>query len=381
MATQTTRFGERDRNLARPAMRRNPVECMNSNRENPLKPALKQTTTNALASNKAYDLRVRKVAALKPSSIANVPCAKKDTAEPSKKAKKQIKEDPIEALTSKLSNISVEDIDAEDRENPLLCSEYINDIYDYMKIMEKEYAVDADYIKKKTDITERMRGILVDWLIQVHLKFKLLQETLYLTVAILDRYLSVTDIKRDKLQLTGVTCMLIASKFEEIYAPEVNDFVYITDNAYTFQNILDMEILILNTLEFDLNHPLPLHFLRRNSKAGNADGKVHTLGKYLTEICLTHVSMLKFKPSVLAAGAFLVAQHVLMPDKKWSSTLTHYTGYTREMALIPAKAICELVIRAEKSKHQAVRNKYSSSKFLSVSSLDELERVHDLLEE
>ena len=56
--------------------------------------------------------------------------------------------------------------------------------------------VDADYIKKKTDITERMRGILVDWLIQVHLKFKLLQETLYLTVAILDRYLSVTDIKR-----------------------------------------------------------------------------------------------------------------------------------------------------------------------------------------
>ncbi|XP_063680931.1 G2/mitotic-specific cyclin-B-like [Bolinopsis microptera] len=380
MATHTTRLGlgERDRNLARPAMRRNPVDCKNSNRDNALKPALKQTTTNALVTNKAYDLRVRKVAALKPSSIANVPYAKKETAEPSKKKKTT---DVVEDLTSKLQNISVEDIDEDDKENPLLCSEYINDIYAYMKIMEIEYRVDADYIKKKTDITDRMRGILVDWLIQVHLKFKLLQETLYLTVAILDRYLSVTDIKRDKLQLTGVTCMLIASKFEEIYAPEVNDFVYITDNAYTFQNILDMEINVLNTLEFDLNHPLPLHFLRRNSKAGNADGKVHTLGKYLTEICLTHMSMLKFKPSELAAGAFLVAQHVLMPDKKWNSTLTHYTGYTRDMALVPAKAICELVIRAEKSKHQAVRNKYSSSKFMSVSSLDELERVHDILEE
>lgn len=380
MATHTTRLGlgERDRNLARPAMRRNPVDCKNSNRDNALKPALKQTTTNALVTNKAYDLRVRKVAALKPSSIANVPFAKKETAEPSKKKKTT---DVVENLTSKLQNISVEDIDEDDKENPLLCSEYINDIYAYMKIMEIEYRVDADYIKKKTDITERMRGILVDWLIQVHLKFKLLQETLYLTVAILDRYLSVTDIKRDKLQLTGVTCMLIASKFEEIYAPEVNDFVYITDNAYTFQNILDMEINVLNTLEFDLNHPLPLHFLRRNSKAGNADGKVHTLGKYLTEICLTHMSMLKFKPSELAAGAFLVAQHVLMPDKHWNSTLTHYTGYSRDMALVPAKAICELVIRAEKSKHQAVRNKYSSSKFMSVSSLDELERVHDLLTE
>ncbi|KAL5260301.1 hypothetical protein ACHWQZ_G010431 [Mnemiopsis leidyi] len=375
MATHTTRFGERDRNLARPAIRRNPVDC--KNRDNILKPALKATTTNV--TNKAYDLRVRKVAALKPSSLANVPFAKKEIAEPSKK--NHITQNPVDAITSKLNNISVEDIDAEDRENPLLCSEYINDIYAYMKVMEKQYAVDADYIKKKTDITERMRGILVDWLIQVHLKFKLLQETLYLTVAILDRYLSVTDIKRDKLQLTGVTCMLIASKFEEIYAPEVNDFVYITDNAYTFQNILDMEIEILNTLEFDLNHPLPLHFLRRNSKAGNADGKVHTLGKYLTEISLTHISMLRFKPSELAAGAFLVAQHVLMPDKKWSSTLTHYTGYTRDMALLPAKAICELVVRAEKSKHQAVRNKYSSSKFMSVSGLDELERVHDLLAE
>lgn len=156
------------------------------------------------------------------------------------------------------------------------------------------FKVDADYMKKKTDITERMRGILVDWLVQVHLKFKLLQETLYLTVAILDRFLATSDIKRSNLQLVGVTSMLIASKFEEIYAPEVNDFVYITDNAYTYEQILEMEIKILNTLEFNLNHPLPLHFLRRNSKAGSADGKVHTLGKYLTELCLTHAC--KFIP-------------------------------------------------------------------------------------
>ena len=88
--------------------------------------------------------------------------------------------------------------------------------------------------------------------------------------------------------MVGVTSILIASKFEEIYAPEVNDFVYITNNAYTFQEILAMEIEVLNKLAFDINHPLPLHFLRRCSKVASADGKIHTLGKYLLDLCLAH---------------------------------------------------------------------------------------------
>lgn len=75
-------------------------------------------------------------------------------------------------------------------------------------------------------------------------------------------------VSRNKLQLVGVTSMLIASKYEEMYAPEVADFVYITDNAYTKKEIRDMEGIILRTLDFSVGKPLCLHFLRRNSKAG-----------------------------------------------------------------------------------------------------------------
>ncbi len=97
-----------------------------------------------------------------------------------------------------------------------------------------------------------MRAILIDWLVEVHLKFKLVPETLYLTVNLIDRFLEKEQVNRQKLQLVGVTAMLIACKYEEIYPPIVKDFVYITDNAYTKEDILIMEKKMLTTLDFNI---------------------------------------------------------------------------------------------------------------------------------
>lgn len=97
-----------------------------------------------------------------------------------------------------------------------------------------------------------MRAILVDWIIDVHAKFKLLPETLFLTINLIDRYLSRQKVSRSKLQLVGVASMLISTKYEEIYPPTIKDLVFITDNAYTKENILNMEMLILTSLDFDV---------------------------------------------------------------------------------------------------------------------------------
>ncbi|KAG9489443.1 hypothetical protein GDO78_005420 [Eleutherodactylus coqui] len=205
---------------------------------------------------------------------------------------------------------SVDDIDAEDSENPQLCSEYVMSIYSYLQQLELQQPIKQRYLEGK-EVNERMRAILVDWLVQVHSRFQLLQETLYMGIALMDRFLQVQPISRGKLQLVGVTALLVASKYEEMYSPEVMDFVYITDNAYSASQIREMEILMLRELNFDLGRPLPLHFLRRASKSCSADAEQHTLAKYLMELTLTDYDMVHFRPSEIASAALCLAQKVL----------------------------------------------------------------------
>lgn len=90
------------------------------------------------------------------------------------------------------------------------------------------------------DINEKMRAILIDWLIEVHYKFELMDETLFLTVNIIDRFLAKQTVVRKRLQLVGVTAMLLACKYEEVSVPVVDDLILISDRAYTRKEILDM---------------------------------------------------------------------------------------------------------------------------------------------
>lgn len=155
-----------------------------------------------------------------------------------------------------------------------------------------------------------MRAILVDWLVEVHLKFKLVPETLYMTVNIIDRYLSKNAIQRQKLQLVGVSAMFIASKFEEIYAPEVKDFVFVCDKAYTKEEILHMESLILKQLNFDLTSTSAYRFSQRLVFLSEADKKIEYLTQYLLELSLVEYKMLKYSPSLLGASAVYIAHHI-----------------------------------------------------------------------
>jgi len=137
---------------------------------------------------------------------------------------------------------NADDIDERDKEDPLCATEYVADMYVYYREKEAAASVRPVFMESQPHINERMRAILVDWLVEVHAKFKLVPETLYLTINLIDRYLEQETVTRPKLQLVGVTALLIGSKYEEIYPPELRDLVYICDRAYTRQDIIEMEV-------------------------------------------------------------------------------------------------------------------------------------------
>ncbi|XP_022351308.1 G2/mitotic-specific cyclin-B1-like isoform X2 [Enhydra lutris kenyoni] len=206
--------------------------------------------------------------------------------------------------------LAVNDVDAEDGADPNLCSEYVKDIYAYLRQLEEEQAIRPKYLLGR-EVTGNMRAILIDWLVQVQMKFRLLRETMYMTVSIIDRFMQNNCVPKKLLQLVGVTAMFIASKYEEMYPPETGDFAFVTDNTYAKHQIRQMEVKILRSLNFGLGRPLPPHFLRRASKIGEVDVEQHTLAKYLMELTMVDYDMVHFPPSQIAAGAFCLALKIL----------------------------------------------------------------------
>merc|ERR1711875_85359 len=232
----------------------------------------------------------------------------------------------------------VKDIDAEDSSNPQLCTEYALEIYAYLKQLEKRGSVRPDFLSG-CPTSDKMRSVLVDWLVEVQIQFKLLQETLFLTVDTIDRFLAVEGktIHRSKLQLVGVSAMFLISKIEEVYAPAISDFVYITDHAYTDMDIRQMELRIIRALNFDLCQPISLNFLRRYSKAGEVDMLQHSLAKYTLEVCLLDYLLLSTPGSLLASAALCLSLLLLDPaltfETVWNKTLTFYSGYSSKQVL------------------------------------------------
>merc|ERR1719369_1188225 len=141
--------------------------------------------------------------------------------------------------------------------------EYFEDIYKYLRQSEVKRLPKSNYMTKQPDISHSMRSILVDWLVEVSEEYKLHDETLYLAVNYIDRFLSQMSVLRGKLQLVGTAAMFIAAKFEEIYPPDATEFVYITDDTYTKRQVLRMEHLILKVLAFDLTPPTIFYFVNR----------------------------------------------------------------------------------------------------------------------
>ncbi|MBA0597179.1 hypothetical protein Gorai_006994 [Gossypium raimondii] len=263
-----------------------------------------------------------------------------------------------------------EDFDAMSND-PQMCGYYASDIYGYLHQMEVDPKRRPlpDYIEKvQKDVRMSMRGVLVDWLVEVAEEYKLVSDTLYMTVSYIDRFLSLNPLNRQRLQLLGVSSMLIASKYEEITPPNVEDFCNITDDTYTKDEVVKMEADILKSLKFELGNPTVKTFLRRFTRVAQEYYKASSLqleflGCYLAELSLLDYGCVKFLPSMVAASVIFLTRFIIRPKcHPWSSALQRNLGYKasdlKECVLI----LHDLYLSRRGDSLHAVRVKYKQHK-------------------
>lgn len=257
--------------------------------------------------------------------------------------------------------------------DPQMCAIYAAEIYQNLQEGEGRHRPGVDFLERvQGDINASMRGILIDWLVEVAEEYKLVSDTLYLTCSYIDRFLAARTVSRTHLQLLGVACMLIAAKYEEIYAPQVDEFCYITDNTYSRDEVLEMERQVLGVLQFDLSAPTTKIFVRRYVKAAQVGllapcSQLEFLSNYLSELTLVDYACLRFLPSQLAAAAVFLAKLTLFPScHPWDSTLQHYTGYSAFDLQPMVVALYDLQCNVRNCTLPAIRDKYRQTKFQSV---------------
>ena len=247
--------------------------------------------------------------------------------------------------------------------------EYINIIY-YNLLKEEEKGInpmpDYTYMQRQNEINDKMRSILVDWIIDVHFKFGFTDETLFMTISIIDRYLSICQISRTNFQLLGITALMIACKHEEIDLPKIDDFIYITDNAYVKKEVIKMEEDVLYKLNFEFLYPSPIKFFEYLSLNFNFTKKHHMMGKYLMESFLLDVKNVKYKPSIIScACTYIVMKFFKMSNYHESYNKKFYIldeaveRYSEHNIKECAKDICLLVDNINKTNYQACLKKYS----------------------
>ncbi|KAE9373638.1 hypothetical protein N431DRAFT_465916 [Stipitochalara longipes BDJ] len=255
---------------------------------------------------------------------------------------------------------TIEEIEDEQWDTSMV-AEYGDEIFAYMRELETKMLPNSHYMDLQSEIQWSMRSVLMDWLVQVHHRFALLPETLFLCVNYIDRFLSCKIVSLGKLQLVGATAIFVAAKYEEINCPSVNEIVYMVDGGYSVDEILKAERFMLTMLSFELGWPGPMSFLRRISKADDYDLETRTLAKYFLEVTIMDERFVGSPPSYLAAGAHCFAR-LMLKKGDWTPTHVYYSGYTWTQ-LRPLVAMMKECCENPSKHHSAVYEKYCDRRY------------------
>eukprot|EP00092_Neocalanus_flemingeri_P016509 GFUD01017863.1.p1 GENE.GFUD01017863.1~~GFUD01017863.1.p1 ORF type:complete len:456 (+),score=127.81 GFUD01017863.1:74-1369(+) len=254
------------------------------------------------------------------------------------------------------------DFDLETLGDPQQHAEYAMETFQYYRNREAAFRI-PDYMSAQMEVTDVMRAILVDWLVEVQESFELNHETLYTAVKMTDLYLSKKQVRKEDLQLVGATACLIACKVDERIPPMVDDFLYVCDDAYTRDQLMKMERKMLSVVGFDLGYSLSYRFLRRFGRVCKVTMPVLTLARYILELSLMEYSInVDISESEVAAGCLVLA-FKMKGIKGYGPTLAYYSGYELKDLDTMVQRLLVLLQKPAKENLKTVRSKYSHKVF------------------
>ena len=247
---------------------------------------------------------------------------------------------------------------------PQIPIEYLNDIYlNLLNEIYHEFPINNYLNNTQSEINITMRSILIDWLIDVHLKFNFFPNTLFITVNIIDKFLSIKNCSKKFLQLIGISALMISCKFNEIEIPKIEDFIYITDNAYTINQVKKMEYEILKILKFKICFPTMLNFFEILSENFNFDKIKFLMGNFLMENFLIDFKSIKYNGSIIACAiTYIIMKFYKEKNYKESYDKKYFIGKEKDIKDC-AKDICLWIDNINKTEYKSVQKKYMKNEF------------------
>lgn len=243
------------------------------------------------------------------------------------------------------------------------------------KINLPNYSGNIFKFQNSKEINERHRKVVIEWLSYINHYFGNKSETLFMSINLMDRYISLKTISLNIYQLVGIGCYLISSKYEDTNFPAIDSLIYVSKNIYTSKDIISMEQEILDTLNYDIVSVSSFNFFScfyLLSEINNE--KLFHLGHLILELCLLNIDIMTCDLSLIAIGAFLIAKKCLNIDGGNDSIEGQFEYKNEEIKNIQKKIVLFLSNIIYSNCKSLILEKYELNKYMSVSHIFKNER-------
>lgn len=253
------------------------------------------------------------------------------------------------------------------KDDPQSAYDFDLEVYNFMLNAENDNIPSPDLFDRQTNITPRMRTTVIDWLVDIHKKYGLRTDTLYIAINLMDLYLNRKDVDKTKYQRLACAALLVAAKSEEQCPPSVQKLVYVSDKSFTVTSLNRMEAALFATMNYHVNPIVSSHFVKRYLAYANADTKLCMMAHFINESLLLDSNFIASKPSERAAACVCLAMTLINGRGAWDEYMQVNTGYSAQSLSPLIQSILQSVNASCQSKFKAVYKKYSSDVMMNVS--------------